>query len=309
MTIAALIILLPLPKKRGRGYEKFLFVKLSQNSGYPGIPRNFGLDFAKGKYIYFLDSDDFLDATALEDFYKVAEKFNADVVHSEKCFVYEEVDGELKDTVGSPQTGEFVENPTLETFDIGERVSDFVNKRYIWWGCNKLFRREFLMKNNIKFYNIRTFEDFIFAFQCIVCAKNYVRVPLCNYHYRIRKDSLSHKGTNITKIMYTFMEVVNTLDNFMAGKNFFLENPKYRYAVLDFYIQERLDVLSKDLFITSSLDPAELYDFLCRDIFSINPPKNIPLISYLFTSMNIYKLLVNQQAAEIAQLKKILQSK
>ena len=58
------------------------------NSGCPGIPRNFGITISKGKYICFLDSDDFLSEDVLEDFYNVAEEFNADVVHAEKCFEY-----------------------------------------------------------------------------------------------------------------------------------------------------------------------------------------------------------------------------
>ena len=52
---------------------KLVTLTLSQNSGCPGIPRNVAMEHAKGKYIYFMDSDDFLDETALEDFYKVAE--------------------------------------------------------------------------------------------------------------------------------------------------------------------------------------------------------------------------------------------
>ena len=286
--------------------KSLIVITLSKNSGCPGIPRNTALNFAKGKYIYFLDSDDFLDKTALEDFYNVAEKFRADVVHSEKCFVYEEVDGELKDTLASTQTGEFVENPTLETFDIGERVSDFINKRYLWWGCNKLFRREFLLKNDIKFSNMTAFEDLIFSFMCVVCAKNYVRVPFTNYHYRIRKNSLSHKGLDGVEKSLNLIEAVKNLDGFMSNRKFFIENPKYRYAMLDFFINDKLDSLAQALFVTSNLDPAEVFDYFAREIFSINPQNNISLTSYLFTSMNIYKLLVNQQAAEIARLKKLL---
>ena len=284
-------------------------ITLTQNSGCPGIPRNVAMDFAKGKYIYFLDSDDFLDETALEDFYKVAEEFKADVVHSEKCFVYEKINGEMTDSISSTQTGEFVEKPTLETMDIGQRINDFTNKRYLWWGCNKLFSRKFLTENNIKFSNMTAFEDLIFTFQCVICAKKYVRVPFVNYHYRIRENSLSHQGIDGIGHSLNMFEGVRILDDFMNGKKFFQKNLKYRYAVLDFVVQDILDMVSENFFVLSNLDPAEVFDYFAKGIFSKDPDKNVALTSYLFTTMNIYKLFVKQQAAEIVRLKKILQNK
>ena len=77
--------------------------------------------------------------------------------------------------------------------------------------------------------------------------------------------------------------------------------------MLDFFSQIFLDAISENLFIIKNLDSAEVYNFYCKEIFTINPQKNVPLTSYLFTTMNVYKLLVNQQAAEIAKLKKLLQ--
>ena len=286
--------------------NKLVTITLTQNSGCPGIPRNIALDYAKGKYIYFLDSDDFLENTALEDFLKVAEKFNADVVHAEKCFTYEEIDGEFQKNLASSQTGEFVEKPTLETSDIANRVTDFINKRYLWNIWNKLFRRKFLLENKIKFPEITIFEDNIFSFMCIVCAKNYVRVPFVSYNYRIRKGSLSHRVSNPFHIILEQIEGVAKLDSFMADKKFFIENPKYRYAMLDFFVQFFLNDIAENFFFRSKLDPGEAYELLFKEVFTRNPEKNIPFTSYLFVLTTIYKLAINRQAGEIAQLKKIL---
>ena len=54
--------------------ERLRLAKLSANSGCPGVPRNFALEAARGEYIFFLDSDDFLSGTALEELYTVAKK-------------------------------------------------------------------------------------------------------------------------------------------------------------------------------------------------------------------------------------------
>ena len=277
-------------------------LELPENSGRPGIPRNFALEAACGKYVYFLDSDDLLTETALAELYIAAEKFSADVVHAEKCFVYEKVDGEFINEPASTQTGDFVEVPTLETSDTGERVNAFIQKRFLWWGCNKLFRRKFLEENEIKFPQMTSFEDLVFCFQCVVAAKNYVRVPFNNYYYRIRKNSLSHKGVDGVQITNNLKEAIKVLDGFMSDKKFFKDNPQHRYAVLDFFAQERIETIANNIFIHNNFNTGEFYDFLCREMFLYKPEENVALTSYLFTTAGIYKLFIKQQANQIAEL-------
>ena len=270
--------------------DRLKLAKLAKNSGCAGIPRNFAMEAARGKYIYFLDSDDFLTETALEELYNVAEKFNADVVHAEKCFAFFDEDGKSSAEPISNQTGNFVTEPTLETFDIGERVTAFTQKKFMWWACNKLIRRKFIVDNKIKFSALRSFEDFVFAFKCLTVAKNYVRVPFVSYYYRLRKNSLSHENIDGVEISVIAIEVVKALDNFMGSQKFFRNNPQYRYAILDFFIQERLEVIAKNLFVASELSPAEVFDFFREKIFSLKPEENIALTSYLFVAANILKL-------------------
>ena len=242
------------------------------------------MDAASGKYVYFLDSDDLLSETALEDFYTVAEKFNADVVHSEKCFAFVAEGDEIDAKISSTQTGKFVTAPTLETFDIGKRVNDFVAKKFLWQVWGKLYSRKFLVDNKIRFSAISTFEDFIFVFMCVVAAKNYVRVPFVNYYYRVRENSLSHAARDAVEMSQTMIAVVNALDNFMNGKKFFRENSQCRYALLDFFIQERLEVIAKNFFVTSGLQPAEIFDFFREKIFSAKSNENAALTAYLFVN-------------------------
>ena len=267
--------------------ERLTLTKLPKNSGYPGTPRNSAINSARGKYITFVDSDDFIDNDALEKLFDFAEKFNADVVHSEKCFTHK--NGEVQ--VESTQEN-FVDEPTLETDDIGKRVEDFADKKFMWNVWGKLFKREFILKSNIKFPAMTTYEDLIFVFECVVAAKNYLRVPQNFYHYRIRNDSLSRKSRDGIEIAKNLVEGVKVLDKFMTARKFFIDNPKYRYSVLDFFVPNQLEKVAKNLMVINNFSAAEVYAFFAREIFSVKPNENVALTSYLFTTSGLYKLLI-----------------
>lgn len=291
------------------GNKNFLIIKLAQRSGCPGIPRNFALDYAKGKYIFFMDSDDFLADDALEVFYKAAEEFNADVVDSYITFEYKEVDGKFEHIFQVMKKSSPIKKPMLETADLAKRVENIIEIKYLNTVWSKFFRRDFLIENNIKFPAMTITEDFIFTFKSIVLAKNFVRIPFVGYFYRKYSGSTSHspRHTNIASL--DLIEGIAALDDFMQSQKFFIENPKYQYKVLDFLNQRFSDIIFKNIFFNMNLTVEETYDLYRKEIFSNNPQKNIPLTAYLFVSTNIYKMLVKQQSKEIDHLKKLLQEK
>ncbi len=289
--------------------KNFVIIKLTQRSGCPGIPRNFALDYAKGKYIFFMDSDDFLSDDALEIFYNAAETFNADVVDAYITFGYKEVDGKFEQKLQSTKNSDRITKPILETADISKRVENIIGIKYVNTVWSKFFNRKFLIEKNIKFPAMTITEDLIFTFESIVLAKNYVRIPFVGYFYRKYKGSTSRSSRNIERASLDFIEGVNCLNNFMQSQKFFLENPKYQYRVLDFFDKWFSDKIFKNIFFNMNLTVEETYDFYRKNVFSRNPQKNIPLTAYLFVSTNIYKMLVKQQSKEIEQLKKLLQEK
>lgn len=281
--------------------DKLKVAKLSANSGCPGISRNFALEMARGEYVYFLDSDDFLSETAFEELYTVAKKFDADVVHAEWFIVFRNVNGKFKFEKVNIQEGNFVTEPTLETFDLSERVTAFAAKKYLWWACNKLFRRQFLLENKITFPEVSAFEDMAFTFMCIVTAKNYVRVPFASYCYRRHDKYISLKDRGAVGSTNVAIKIVNTLDNFMDGQKFFRDNPQYKYAILDSFLQDQLDGAANTMFINTS--HGALFNFFRDNIFSVNPKENVALTLYLFIAASTLKSLLNQQATEINKLK------
>lgn len=271
--------------------------KLSKNSGYAGLARNAALNMARGKYVYFLDADDLIAPDALENLYTAAENFDADVVQTEKFFAFQDELGKESSEVTSYQTSEFVTAPTLETFDLGARVKGFTQKRFLWGAGGKFVRKKFLRDNKITFPAIKSWEDFVFSFECLVAAKNYVRVPFVNYYYRLRDDSLSHEAGNGIRFMDNLIGVVKSADDFMSGRKFFEDNPQYKFMVTDFFMQERIKVFSK-FFTDGEHDIGKIYNFLNKAVFSRRTQDTAALTSYLFVAANILKIYTEELEAE-----------
>ena len=268
------------PKFEGR----LKLFKSKKNSGYPGAPRNTALKCARGKYLTFLDSDDFFTPTALEEIYKIAEETGAEVVHA--GYHYRFTDGEDNSEVHSWPHEVAVDAPTPEPENLGERINRLVNFKTLWWACNKFFRRDFIEKNNITFPNATTWEDFTFFFCSLLRAKNYIRVPNVFYNYRVRKGSLSHKGRDAVEITRNLLETFKVMDKFIQAEEYFAKNPQVRWAFLDWYAQNRLKNVCNGLYKVSKLEPWQI-DRIFRKVFTgeIYPP----LVSYFFTLMTQLK--------------------
>ncbi len=276
-------------------------IKLKKNSGFPGLPRNTAMQSARGKYITFVDSDDFISSTALEELYNIAEETQAEVIATEKCFSFK--DGDVENiSVYTFQRGTFVDRPTFETEDIGERIMRFVNFQTLWWAANKLFRRDFLVKHDIKFPNITAWEDLVFTFTCLLKAKKYLRVPNVFYFYRLRDGSLSHKGRDAVEMTQNMIGSVNAMDKVMTRTEYFNRNPKFRYIFLDWYIQNRLDTICQSLYGIDHLEPFQIDDFFRKVIFSVNPAENVSLLSYFFTKTTHFRIINAAQNIRINEL-------
>ena len=230
-----------------------------KNSGGAGVPRNIGIKNSAGKYITFIDNDDMILPTTLENFYEVAEYYNADVVYAEKYFILEddkEFNGKNLKVMFSGTVEDLVEAPTIETNNLHERIlRDMEGKFFILpWG--KFYRREFLLENKIDFLQMRFAEDLTFCFKCLCFAKKYLRIPHMTNIRRELKNSAakmiidSQDGVKLwLKIFLTNMIILEDFTHELE-----LES-EFRREVLNFYIDKHFDMI-KNLF--QGLEPHEV---------------------------------------------------
>lgn len=268
-------------------------VKLKKNNGSPGIPRNKGLKLAKGKYIVFLDSDDLLMDTALEELYTIIEKTQADVLHASQFITAtngsEEFNANTPVGLESWEASKAVKKPTVVTDNLAERLKMFCQKEFTWSCWNKIFRREFLVNNKIEFATLTYSEDMPFCFKSLCLAKKYVRIPNIFYMYRNRQGSIQHRSVTAEQLIKMYLAVViegtKIFDQFMSKLSFFQseDNLEYKYMVLDFFIREHLGYLEE----VYQKYPVHLIDVLVRENLTQIFGQNTALISYLFNSTNL----------------------
>ena len=145
--------------------DKRIVVLEQKNSG-AGIARNKGMEVAKGKYLSFLDSDDFFEQEMLEKSYIKCEEENADFcVYRSKRF-----DDKTHDYESIPWTIKERYLPEVIPFKAGD-ADKYIFQVFNGWAWDKLYNRDFVTKTGLKYQGLRTTNDAFFVFMANVEAK------------------------------------------------------------------------------------------------------------------------------------------
>ncbi len=156
--------------------------------------RQFGLECAKGNYILYVDSDDWIENNMLKEMITTAIKNNCDMVI---CDFYTHSSNTCKSIV--------VQEPLKSTEDI---LFQLFNKNLFGGTCNKLIKKRVFLDYNISFLpNMNYCEDFYVICQLILAKISTKRIPLALYHYDCYSNlsSLSKKITADTIQSYQIL--------------------------------------------------------------------------------------------------------
>lgn len=192
-------------------YENFYLVS-KENEGL-GATRNVGIKMAKGEYIAFLDSDDYLYPTYLEVLYNNAKRTGADISCCNFTYVFNKSGWKFYMPFAA-KSGVFSGEAVLKMLIMDVQI------HYFSW--NKLFKRSLFTDNDVTFYNM-FFEDIATIPKLFYYSKKVVITSKSLYYYRRRSGSIL--STIDADKVNDFMRAINIMRDFLEKENAF---DKYR---------------------------------------------------------------------------------
>lgn len=182
------------------------FLILTQGNAGPGIARNAGMNAAKGKYLVFLDSDDWFEAVFLEKMVSHAEKTGADVTIC-RAVEFDTNSGQELDSNWMLKTKYLPNSTVFHPQEIAEHLFQFT----YGMAWDKLYRTCFLRKKALQFPALKNSEDLVFVFSSLVQARGISVLDEIFIHHRInRSTSVSNSRAQQPNAPYEAFSLVRT---------------------------------------------------------------------------------------------------
>lgn len=189
-----------------------------QNGGLSDA-RNEGIKYAKGKYIYFLDSDDLIKKEAIQLLINESEQYNSDIVF---------FDATVVDENGNPlKDDRYLRKQTYITPTDSKNILRqlFENKDYFPCATMVFIKRDFL--NPLIFQKGILYEDILFTFQLFLNAETAVHLPMPLYIRRIRESSITQEDMKAKNIFSLCIIIEKLLDLYKTEQNSMKHNLIY----------------------------------------------------------------------------------
>lgn len=245
-----------------------------KNQGLSGA-RNTGLMNSNGKYVYFIDSDDYLDLNALNEIYTISEEKNLDMLIFKIC--------SFKDDTKEKFTSPYFEMKYLKEA-VGENVFNYRDIGYKMYNLavtvpGAFFRLDLIAK--LRFPVGLIFEDNLFFTEAILNANRVFFYDKFLYNYRTRENSISTSGSknfsDIIEIRNKIIDLAKKYDNY-EGSEEFLYNKKL--SLIQFRFLQTSNEYKEKFYNKIHEDFLDKKDEYLHDSFFLSLPEQIKNIFF-----------------------------
>lgn len=261
--------------------ESFIIHLQQQNRG-AGSARNLGIKNARGKYICFFDIDDKIEFDWLEKIYQLINHKIPDVL----IYSYKEINLQLKtETLFQFQNKSYISNEEIKNEFVKELSGIKFNNGFVW---NKVFNRDFLIKNQIFFPDLKIQQDEIFNHEVYKHANSLITSSEVLYNYYVytkgntRNSYISDRLKIFEEVKDSFISLIEYWQIDEPDLNFYFHSRFIRNALYNRNPKklEKKSTFRNNLFHNESLKASIAY--------CLENPKNITSFEKLFLK-SIYK--------------------
>ena len=232
-----------------REYEKkdarFKIIFNEQNIG-AALTRNVGMDVAKGEYVYFMDSDDWIEADYLENMLATIERVKTDIVLNLNI---------VQETPERSQPYDYADNVKIDPDgEFWDREKVIISSPCLLWA--RLYKREFLEKHHLRLSAMRTTcDDFIFHYISNVYTDKTYLFYGSVYHYRLHSGSITGQAKSQKRWDLQFMKAYDAIYDYYKEHGFLQNCPIKLFNMMSFF----------------AVDSEEKFDFYRNFFVKIEP--------------------------------------
>ena len=228
---------------------------ISQVNAGVSAARNVGIREVKGEWIYFIDSDDYVDSCFLQEVMAYSESFDMIIAG-----VHRHYDNEIKqDRTFVPINMEVTSKSEYGAFlgnILRDRSQDLVFN-YLW---NRVIRSSIVTENKILFdENITLGEDFFFICDLLNCSIKIKTISKAYYHYNIHGNTslvgkfyineLDRRKLVYQRIvdLYSFYSAYNQYRNYLEireGRASYISLTKFKSQTCDLSVDEKIKYIN-----------------------------------------------------------------
>jgi len=194
-----------------------LTVTRQENAG-PSVARNRGLEQATGRYVCFVDSDDYWNADALADLVRQADEAEVDAILFDGVTVREPG---ISDKTWASFEGYYRRSGVYDSVDTGPELLARMKLagEYRVQPCLYLLRQEFVQHHHLRFLPGLTREDNLFTFEMMLRADRATHTPMPLYTRRLREGSLMTAGSRASAARGYFVSFYEML-RLVSGQHY-----------------------------------------------------------------------------------------